>query len=341
VFLASTPTIKGLSRIEREYEASDQRRYFVPCPHCGERQYLTFERLRWEKGKPESAAYHCNGCEQPIAEHHKTMMLAEGEWRPTATPVDPLSIGFHLSSLYSPVGWLSWERIAREWAACQTSDEAKRSFINTVLGETWAETGEAPDWQRLYERREDWRIGTVPLGGLFLTVGADVQKDRIEVSIWAWGRGLESWLIDHIVIDGGPERPEAWARLTELLGENWPHASGQQLAIDKLAIDTDAAIELDGSTHQTFWGTWQTIPPLLRQSINTTVALFGRQGDGATPVELVDWFTLDVRGVDLTSAARLLPRQVTPSEIADPSETELRSFSPKDIADIVAAVLAW
>ncbi len=99
--------------------------------------------------------------------------------------------------------------------------------------------------------------------------------------------------------------------------------------------DTDAAIELDGSTHQTFWGTWQTIPPLLRQSIDTTVALFGRDGDGSTVVELVDWFVLDIRGVDLTSAARLLPRQVTPAEIADPVETELRSFSPKDIADIL------
>ena len=57
VFLASTPTIKGLSVIEREFEASDQRRYFVPCPHCGHRQALVFERLRWEKGKPETAAY--------------------------------------------------------------------------------------------------------------------------------------------------------------------------------------------------------------------------------------------------------------------------------------------
>jgi phage terminase large subunit GpA-like protein len=56
VFLASTPTIKGLSRIEREYEASDQRRYFVPCPHCGEKQRLKFEWLRWQKGQPETAA---------------------------------------------------------------------------------------------------------------------------------------------------------------------------------------------------------------------------------------------------------------------------------------------
>jgi phage terminase large subunit GpA-like protein len=126
VFLASTPTIKGLSRIEREYEASDQRRFFVPCPHCSAMQWLRFERLRWDKDKPETAAYHCEGCEQPIAEHHKTQMLAAGEWRPTVTSADPLTIGFHLSSVYSPVGWLSWERIAREWEACQTSDEAKR-----------------------------------------------------------------------------------------------------------------------------------------------------------------------------------------------------------------------
>ena len=59
MFLVSTPTIRGLSRIEREYEASDQRRYFVACPHCAASQWLKFERLRWEKGKPETAAYVC------------------------------------------------------------------------------------------------------------------------------------------------------------------------------------------------------------------------------------------------------------------------------------------
>jgi phage terminase large subunit GpA-like protein len=107
-----------------------------------------------------------------------------------------------------------------------------------VLGETWAETGEAPDWQRLFERREDWAYGAVPIGGLFLTAGADVQKDRIELSIWAWGRGLESWLIDHVVIDGGPGDAATWARLAALLGETWPHASGVRLGLARLGIDT-------------------------------------------------------------------------------------------------------
>ncbi|WP_339832761.1 phage terminase large subunit family protein [uncultured Parvibaculum sp.] len=238
VFLVSTPTIRGLSRIEREYEASDQRRFFVPCPHCGHAQWLKFDRLRWQKGRPETAEYHCEGCDAAIAEHHKTAMLERGEWRPTATAADPTTVGYHLSALYSPIGWLSWERIVRAWDAAQGSDEAIKAFRNTILGETWVETGEAPDWQRLYDRRERWTSGTVPAGGLFLTAGADVQKDRIEVDVWAWGRGLESWLVDHVVIEGGPDRHDAWSELTGLLDKSWPHERGAHLRIARLAIDT-------------------------------------------------------------------------------------------------------
>lgn len=238
VFLVSTPTIRGMSRIERDYEASDQRRFFVPCPHCGTMQWLKFERLRWQKGQPETAEYHCEDCETPIAEHHKTAMLEAGEWRPTAEAADPNTVGYHLSALYSPIGWLSWERIVRAWDAAQGSDEAIKAFRNTILGETWVETGEAPDWQRLYDQRERWKPGNVTAGGLFLTAGADVQKDRIEVDVWAWGRGLESWLVDHIVIEGGPDRHEAWGELTELLGRTWPHERGALLKIARLAIDT-------------------------------------------------------------------------------------------------------
>jgi phage terminase large subunit GpA-like protein len=107
-----------------------------------------------------------------------------------------------------------------------------------VLGETWADTGEAPDWRRIADRREEYRRGTVPAGGLFLTAGADVQRDRIEVDIWAWGRGLESWLIDRITIEGGPERAATWAALSELLAGTWMHAHGMPLTLARLAIDT-------------------------------------------------------------------------------------------------------
>jgi phage terminase large subunit GpA-like protein len=238
VFMVSTPTIRGVSRIEREFDASDQRRYFVPCPHCGAMQWLQFERLRWDKGRPDTAAYHCEGCEKPIAEHHKTQMLERGEWRATAVSADPHSIGFHLSALYSPLGWKSWQQIAREWLAAQGSEEMLRVARNTLLGETWVESGDAPEWQRLAERRESYAGVQIPVGGLFLTAGVDVQKDRIEVDVWAWGRGLESWLVDHIVIAGGPDDPACWDKLTALLGRTWTCANGAVMAIGKLAIDT-------------------------------------------------------------------------------------------------------
>ncbi len=238
IFEVSTPTIRGVSRIERDYQASDRRRYFVPCPHCGEFQWLQFERLRWEKGQPETAHYVCEHCDEPIAEYEKTGMLAAGEWRATRTSDDPRVVGFHISGLYSPVGWLSWADVAREWEAAQGNDELLKTYKNTVLGETWQESGEAPDWERIYDRREEGEPGAVPADGLFLTAGADVQRDRIEIDVWAWGRGLESWLIDHIVVDHAPGTEEAWAELDELLGKTYQHASGATMSIVKFAIDT-------------------------------------------------------------------------------------------------------
>lgn len=164
-------------------------------------------------------------------------MLADGEWRPTAESDNPQVIGFHISALYSPVGWMAWSQIAAQWEAADT-DEKKRSFKNGVLGETWIERGEVPDWQRIYERRETWRSGIVPKGGLFLTAGVDVQKDRLECSVWAWGRGLESWLIEHILTDGSAGNAIAWAALTAKLNARWKHENGGDMGIMRMAIDT-------------------------------------------------------------------------------------------------------
>ena len=104
MFLVSTPKVHGSSRIEREYEMSDQRRYNVPCPHCGGLLWLKFERLRRERGAPETAVYACEHCEEPIEERHKATMLPGGFWEPTAVTQDPDCIGFHISALYSPLG---------------------------------------------------------------------------------------------------------------------------------------------------------------------------------------------------------------------------------------------
>jgi phage terminase large subunit GpA-like protein len=248
-FKASSPTIAGRSSIERAYEATDQRRYYVPCPHCGAMQPLEFARLTWTKLDlpPEQAVYVCRACEEPIQESAKTEMLERGEWRAEAPENDGKIRGYHLSALYSPLGWMSWGDIAAAFVAVHKNPLEFRVFTNTVLGETWRERGEAPEWKRLYERRESYGLGTVPRGGLVLTAGADVQKDRIVVEIVAWGRGKSSWSIDYGVIPGDTSLlpdpaldldPSPWKQLDELLARVFPHEDGAEMPIRMLAVDS-------------------------------------------------------------------------------------------------------
>ena len=116
----------------------------------------------------------------------------------------------------------AWGDAAKQFDQAQKNPALLQVFINTVLGETWALRGEAPDWQRLYDRREDYQIGIVPRGGLLLTAGIDIQKDRIEVEVVGWGRGKESWSVDYEVLEGRTTQAAVWRRLTVLLDTSYP-----------------------------------------------------------------------------------------------------------------------
>jgi len=242
IFLVSTPKITGLSRIEAIYAESDQRSFWLPCPTCGGMQILKFAQLQWPKGRPKETVYVCEHCRARIENHQKQWMLARGQWRAAAAG-DGKTAGFHLSSLYSPVGWFAWPDAAVLFDNAQSNPALLQVFVNTVLGETWTQMAEAPDWQRLYDRREDYRLGTVPQGGLFLVAGCDVQRDRLEIQVTAFGRARENWLVDYVVLDGDTSRPEVWEQLTDLLNTSYPHESGAQLGIVKLAVDSGYATQ--------------------------------------------------------------------------------------------------
>ena len=313
IYLSSTPTIKGSSRIEREWELSDQQRYFVPCPHCLGLQWLKFERLRWNKGDHRSVRYVCEHCEEPIEERHKTWMLAPENgavWQPTADPEqvrlaqEAGVIGFHISGLYSPIGWLGWAEIAAKFEAAKGKDAQMKAFKNTVLGETWEERGEAPDWERLYERREQWLMGTVPAGALFLTMGVDVQRGtgglgRLEADVWGWGRNGESWLVDHFTLDGDVTKGDVWDALSRLCDQLWPHEAGGTMKLARVGIDTG-----DGMT------TDQVYAWVRKMGRGQVVALKGRGGfdrnvpvDGPSFVDVTEGGKKIRRGVALWNVA--------------------------------------
>ncbi len=267
----STPTVAGTSAIERSYLETDQRRYHVPCPRCGVMQPLEFKQLTWTRLglKPDQAVYLCVACEGRIENHEKTEILARGEWIPHNPNAKPNVRGYHLSALYSPVGWFSWGQVATTFVKAKKNPEKMRVFTNTVLGETWTERGEAPEWERLYQRRETYELRTVPAGGLFVTAGVDVQKDRLVFEVVAWGRGKESWSIDFGVFPGDTADLEKgpWKDLDALLARIFRHEHGADMPIRMLAVDSGF------NTQQVY--TWCRKYPL-----NRAIAIKGVDGGG-------------------------------------------------------------
>lgn len=237
----STPTIEGASIIESEFLLTDQRYYHVPCPHCAGVQVLKFEQLRWEPKEYESTFYECEHCAGKIEERHKTQMLDNGLWIATKPENASLyTVGYHLSALYSPAGWKAWAEVAEEWDKSQGDENKLKSFYNTVLGVTWKEKTDAPEWERILERaeRDNPPVRKAMKDVAVITIGADVQGDRIELEIVGWMPGKKSQSIDYRQLDGDPAKPEVWEKLDAVLSEQFEREDGVFLPVRMTAIDS-------------------------------------------------------------------------------------------------------
>jgi phage terminase large subunit GpA-like protein len=237
-FVCSTPTIKSLSVIDREYELSDRRRYQVPCPHCDTYQPLLWEQLHWPEGHPALACYICTECGGEIQESAKTDLLAAGRWVAECPEQLAYAAGFHLNSLYTPIGLgLSWGELAALWERVRRDPVKLKSFTNTKLGECNDDPEEKVDWEELKHRVEPYRLRTVPRGCLVLTAGIDVQGNRWAILILGHGRGGEQWIVDYVEIDGDPSRQDDWARVDAYLAQPLVNAWGIPVRIAYTAVD--------------------------------------------------------------------------------------------------------
>jgi len=270
VLKISTPLVAPGCRITANFEAGSQERYHVPCPHCGTLQPLEWEAMvdQIDPAHPERAAFLCRaeGCGCLIEEHHRAEICrpehlgGRAKWVAKYPERKRYHRSFYLWVPYSPLE--SWEALARAWLNIQAgrSDEHKRDhdaeqvFWKDWVGRAYEASGETLPWEELRDRAEliGHRRGVIPTGALTLTIGVDVQGDRVEWQLVGWGARRQRWAIDYGVFDaqtvpiggkphsGHISEPEIRTALDGLLQRQWPDFLGNRRGIDLLAIDGNA-----------------------------------------------------------------------------------------------------
>ena len=236
IFMVSTPNIAGSSKIEAAYEESDQRKYHVPCVACNHFQTISWQQIKWDDNNPETARFECEKCEHRHYEKDKPALLGKGRWIAEGEKSNKTA-GFHLSSLYSPNGWYSWENAVEDFLSAKKNPVELKDWTNTVLGETWQEKGETVEHELLYQRREHYPA-EVPWWVEVLTIGCDVQDDRIEFEVTGWGAGEQSWGINYVRLYGDLSRQGIWDALGDMFRKTYTRQDGSVMSVAQACIDS-------------------------------------------------------------------------------------------------------
>lgn len=240
IIIGGTPTIKNFSRVEHHFKLSDQRFYQVPCPTCGTGQVLRFKRLKWPTDNPHRAYFVCKACGREIEEKDKHRIISAGHWQ--ATRPFTGHAGFSIWAAYSYSPQSTWSNIAKEFLESKSDPELLKTFVNTILGETWEDRGDGIEATDVEKKTEAYGRH-LPNKVLIITAGADVQADRIELEIVAWGAGLESWSIDYQVIAGDPHMAPTWQLVDDQLLRTFTREDGVKLRISGAFIDSGYATQ--------------------------------------------------------------------------------------------------
>lgn len=297
IVAGSTPTVKDFSRVERMFLQTDQRRYFVPCPDCGHMQYLKWPNIRWTDGDPSTAGYCCESCGVIIPHSKKRWMVERGEWRATA-PGNGKHVGFHIWAAYSYSPNATWPNLVEEFLDAKNDAEQLKTFVNTVLGETWEdEYASKVGADSLLERAADetYQQYVPPAEVLALTIGCDVQDDRLSLSVWGWGREEEGWLIDRVKLYGSPSRPEVWKQLDEILQKPYVNEAGEEMKVLCCAIDS-------GGHH-----TQEVYQYSRERAAMGVIAIKGMSQKGKPPLGKASKVDVDYKGKALKKGAQLFP----------------------------------
>lgn len=258
VLVGGTPTIDGVSSIQEEMLKTDQRRWMVPCHHCGDAHALVWDNVRWSRDPtrahpvygdslPDTARYVCPACGAEWTDAERIRNVRHGRY--VATAEFHGARGWYLNELVSPFPDSALSKLVAKYLDAQHAFEHGEPeklivFYNATLGLAWKYKTDIPEADALELRAEDYAEWTVPAGGIVLTAGVDVQGDRLAVTIWAWGRGEECWLMWWGEIYGRALDQEVWDELdATVLNRAYSHVSGASLSLSAMSVDSG-----DGNT---------------------------------------------------------------------------------------------
>ena len=242
IIKGSTPTIKGRSRITRNFLEGDQRHFYVPCPFCGGMQYLKWEQFDWvEHGTPEWPVYICEHCYKPIDYSHHRWMMERMEER--AHAVSPGHASFWVWAAYSYAPGAHWRTITKEYIAAEKelkenrNPELMKTWVNTYYGDDFEEESRDVNINQLFDRRENY-LAVVPYDSAVLIGTVDTQDDRLELLVTAWGLQEECHILEHVILWGNPHYKEVWTQLDSHISRKYEHEGGLSIGLHAVGIDT-------------------------------------------------------------------------------------------------------
>lgn len=248
-YIVSTPKKKLTSIIHVQFINSDQRHYYIACPSCGHYQILVWNNIEFDRDDnynlDSEVAYACIGCGDHISEYKmKSGMGNRAEWRPHNQENGQYP-GFHLPQFYSTLGEASWVSAVEkflEFTKLKNEKnpmylELQEAWTNNVIAKPWDEpVGDSPDWEVLYNRREDYSHEKIDSNILVICAGVDVQGDRIEAQVIGFGFNYQIWVLEYKHIYGKLTDPAIWAHLDQFLLKTYNHPCGK-MRILGTAID--------------------------------------------------------------------------------------------------------
>ncbi|TWD54534.1 phage terminase large subunit GpA-like protein [Agrobacterium vitis] len=261
--VVSTPGEVGTCRISLEYDAGDQRRLYMPCSQCGTFQQWPFEKMRGPAAGSSRPHFVCdNGC--VVEQIDREAMLAAHRWVPTwveegGEPVPQLIAPEDIDHWAIPpctgrvrdkqpswAHWAAWSPF-EPWAAIwQRSVEAfgdpakLKVFTQQDLGEAYEAKSDTPDWEKLLACRTNYKRGVVPYPACVLYGFFDVQGNRFEWGLYAFGPGFQAWPVDRGVISHDYTSDEAWEAIDAITSRTWPTENGNELVVKQWGMDTGA-----------------------------------------------------------------------------------------------------